>query len=91
MLLAGTWKPTDTWDGFKEGTVVIAPYNDAVPADVRALGNAIEAGYKDGTYNIFTGPIYDMDGKLRVKAGEVMSDGDLAVIDWFVKGVETAA
>ena len=33
----------------------------------------------------------DQDGNEKVKAGEVMSLGDLAVIDWFVKGVESAA
>ena len=27
----------------------------------------------------------------KVKAGEVMALGDLAVIDWFVKGVESAS
>jgi len=91
MILDGTWKSTDTWDGFKEGTVVIAPYNKAVPADVVTLANSIISGYKSGTYNIFTGPIYDQAGTLRVKDGEVMSDADLAVIDWFVKGVESSA
>ena len=45
----------------------------------------------DGSFNIFTGPIYDQDGNLKVKEGEVMSDADLAVIDWFVKGVESAS
>ncbi len=91
MILDGTWKSTDTWDGFKEGTVQIAPYNKAVPADVVALADAVQAGYKAGTYNIFTGPIYDQDGTLKVKEGEVMADADLAAIDWFVKGVESAS
>lgn len=90
-ILDGTWASADTWDGFKEGTVVISPYSKAVPADVVALADAVQAGYKDGTYDIFTGPIYDTEGTLRVKEGEVMPLADLAVIDWFVKGVETAA
>ena len=90
-VLDGKWASTDTWDGFKEGTVVISAYNEAVPADVRAEADKIQAGYKDGSFNIFTGPIYDQDGNLKVKDGEVISDADLAVMDWFVKGVETAA
>lgn len=90
-IVAGTWKSGDTWDGFKEGTVVIAPYSKDVPADVAKLADDVQAGYKAGTYNIFTGPIYDQDGKLRVKEGEIMADADLAVIDWFVKGVESAS
>lgn len=90
-ILDGKWASTDTWDGFKEGTVVISPYNKAIPADVVALADGVQAGYKAGTYNIFTGPIYDQDGNLKVKDGEVISDADLAVMDWFVKGVESAS
>ena len=90
-ILDGTWVSADTWDGMKEGTVVIAPYNASLPADVVALADAVQAGYKDGTYNIFTGPIYDQAGTLKVKEGEIMADADLAVIDWFVKGVESTS
>lgn len=91
MILNGSWKSTDTWDGFKEGTVVISPYNKAVPADVAKLADGIQAGYKDGSFDIFKGPIYDQEGKLRVKEGETMKLEELAVMDWFVKGVESAA
>lgn len=91
LILDGTWKSTDTWDGFKEGTVKLAPYNKEMPKDVAAASDAVRAGYMDGSFNIFTGPIYDQDGKLRVKEGEVIADKDLAVMDWFVKGVETAS
>ncbi|NBO20675.1 MAG: BMP family ABC transporter substrate-binding protein [Rhodobacteraceae bacterium] len=90
-IVDGTWASTDTWDGFKEGTVVISPYSKDVPADVAAAADAVQAGYKDGSYDIFKGPIYDQDGNLKVKDGEVMALADLAVIDWFVKGVETAS
>ena len=90
-ILDGTWTSTDTWDGMKEGTVVIAPYNASVPADVVALADAVQAGYKDGSYDIFTGPIFDQDGVEKVKAGEIMTLEQLATIDWFVKGVESAS
>ena len=90
-LLDGTWASSDTWDGMKEGGVVISPYNAAIPADVVALADGVQAGYKDGSYDIFTGPILDQDGVERVKAGEVMTLEQLATIDWFVKGVESAA
>ena len=90
-VLDGTWASTDTWDGIKEGTVRFAPYNKVVPAEVQAAGDAVKKGYMDGTFNIFTGPIYDQSGSLKVKDGEVIADKDLAVMDWFVKGVETAS
>jgi basic membrane protein A len=90
-VVDGTWASTDTWDGMKEGTVVIAPYSAAVPADVVALADEVKAGYTAGTFDIFTGPISDQDGVERVKAGEVMTLEQLATIDWFVKGVESAS
>ena len=34
-MLDGSWKPDDAWWGFKEGTVVISPYNKALPDDVK--------------------------------------------------------
>jgi simple sugar transport system substrate-binding protein len=74
-----------------DGEVVISPYSAAVTADAAAAADIVKAGYMDGSFNIFTGPIYDQDGVERVKAGEVMGLGDLATMDWFVKGVESAA
>ncbi len=68
-----------------------SPYNAKVPADVAAEADKIKAGYMDGTFDIFTGPIYDQDGNLKVEEGKVMTLGELATIDWFVKGVESAA
>ena len=90
-ILDGSWASTDTWDGMVDGEVVISPYSAAVTADAAAAADIVKAGYMDGSFNIFTGPIYDQDGVERVKAGEVMGLGDLAVMDWFVKGVESAA
>ncbi len=53
----------------KDGTVVISPYNKALPADVAALADGVQAGYMDGSFDIFTGPIYDKDGNLTRRRG----------------------
>lgn len=90
-VIDGTWESADTWDGMVDGTVVISPYNPAVPADVVALADEVKAGYMAGTYDVFTGPIYDQAGELRVKDGEIIPLADLATMDWFVKGVESAS
>jgi basic membrane protein A and related proteins len=89
-MLDGTWKPDDAWWGMKEGAVVIAPYNRATPDNVKAAADKIVAGWKDGAYDVFTGPISDQSGKERVPTGERMKDADLAVIDWFVRGVQSS-
>jgi len=87
-MLDGAWKPDDAWWGMKEGTVVISPYSKAMPDNVKAAADKIIAGWKDGSYDVFTGPIQDQSGKERLPAGERMKDADLAVIDWYVKGVQ---
>ena len=43
-----------------------------------------------GTYDVFTGPIYDQNGSEKVAAGKKMALGDLATIDWYVKGIQSA-
>ncbi len=88
-MLDGTWKSDDAWWGFKEGTVVMGPYNKALPANVTAAADKVIAGWKDGSYDVFTGPIADQTGKERLAKGERMKDADLAVIDWYVKGVQS--
>ena len=88
-VLDGTWKPDDAWWGFKEGTVVMGPYGPGAPPNVREAADKIIAGWKDDFYDVFTGPIMDQSGAEKVAKGVRMEDKDLAVIDWYVKGVQS--
>ncbi len=67
----------------------MSPYNKALPDNVKAAADKVIAGWKDGSYDVFTGPIVDQSGKERVAKGQRMEDKDLAVIDWYVKGVQS--
>src|SRR5271169_4577319 len=58
-VLDGSWKPDDAWWGFKEGTVVMGPYGPGAPPNVREAADKIIAGWKDDSYDVFTGPIMD--------------------------------
>jgi basic membrane protein A and related proteins len=89
-VLAGSWKSDDFWDGIKEGNVKVSPYNASLAKDVQDAANKIIDGYKAGSYDVFTGPIYDQAGTLKVKEGQKMGLGDLATIDWYVKGIQSA-
>ena len=82
------WESADTWWGFKEGIVALAPYNERIPADVVAEAEAIKAGIIDGSYDVFTGPIKDQSGKVRLAEGR-LTDGDLLSMDWYVEGVQS--
>lgn len=86
-VIAGTWKPTRIWGGFKDDMVRLAPLNPAVPpglkAEVEALANKLRAG----SFHPFTGPIVDQAGTERLSAGAVMDDVALGKMDFFVQGV----
>lgn len=85
-VLDGTWKSTDTWDGIKQGTVHIADFTN-MPADVKAMAEATVEKIKGG-FNPFTGPLSKQDGTQFLKDGEVIDDGTLAGMNFYVKGVD---
>ncbi len=87
-VMDGTWKSVDTWDGIKPGMVEMAPYGDAVPQDVRQKADAVKASIVNGSFHPFQGPIKNQKGELVVKKGAVLSDGELAGLNWYVEGVE---
>ena len=87
-LLDGTWESSNVWWGIEEGMVGMAPYGEAVPDNVRADADAVKNGIIDRTLHPFTGPIKNQAGEVVVPEGATMSDEELAVMDWYVEGVE---
>ncbi|HHT00192.1 MAG TPA: BMP family ABC transporter substrate-binding protein, partial [Thiomicrospira sp.] len=86
--LDGTWKSEDTWGGLKSGMVAVGPFADFVPEDVVSMAKKTIADIESGTLHPFKGPIKDQSGKLVVKEGESLSDGDLLGMNWYVEGVD---
>ena len=84
----GSWASADTWTGIADGMVVMAPYGDAVPADVRAAADAVIAAIVDGSLHPFQGPINNQAGEQVVAPGETLDDGALLGMDWYVEGVQ---
>ncbi|MFL5257529.1 MAG: BMP family ABC transporter substrate-binding protein [Rhodopila sp.] len=86
-VLAGTWKSADTWSGFDADMLQMAPYAN-MPPDVAALATTTEADIRSGRNKIFTGPIKDQGGTVKVPAGTTMDDAALSSMQWLVEGVE---
>lgn len=84
----GTWKTGDTWDGIKDGTVVLAAWSKDIPADVVKMAEETRDGIAKGTIHPFTGPIKKQDGTVWLKAGETGSDKDLSSMNFYVEGIE---
>jgi len=86
-VLAGTWKNTDEYWGMKEGAIQMAPITN-VPDNVKAAGDKIIAGWKDGSYNVYAGPIKDQKGNVKVAEGSSLSFDDILGLNWLVDGVD---
>ncbi|MBH0236569.1 BMP family ABC transporter substrate-binding protein [Methylobrevis albus] len=86
-VLDGTWTSGQTWDGLKEGHVVMAPYTN-LPEDVAAAAKELEGKIASGEFHPFTGPILDQAGVEKVAAGAVLADGDILGMNWYVKGID---
>ncbi len=87
MVKNGNWKSSDTWGGLKSGMVSMAKYTN-MPEDVAQLAMQTEAAIKSGILHPFTGPINAQDGSPKVKAGDIIPDGELLGMNWYVEGVE---
>ena len=86
-VLDGTWKSHQAWEGFKTDLVEVAPLTN-MPDDVKAMAEDSIAKIKSGDLQPFAGPIYKQDGTLAVKDGEVIDDGTLLGLNWYVKGID---
>ncbi len=86
-VMAGKWKSGSIWGGLKDGFIKMLPLSPSVPKDVQAQVKKIEDQIVAGKFHPFQGPVVDQDGKVRVPAGQTISDHDLEKMDFFVQGV----
>ena len=82
----GTWKTGFYYGTMKDGFIKLAPYGKRVSAKTRADINAKRRAIISGSFNPFTGPIYDQAGKVRIKKGKTPTIKELYAMNWLVKG-----
>jgi len=87
-VLAGSWKPGSVWGGIKDGFIKLAPLNPAIPADVKEQVAQLEKDITSGKLHPFAGPVKDQEGKVRVAAGQTMTDDQMQKMDFYVEGVQ---
>lgn len=88
-LKAGEKVPNMIRGGLKEGFVRPSPYGPAVSADARKAADAAKAGFMDGSFRIFKGPLKNNSGKEVIEAGQSFpADAvELESMDYLVDGV----
>ena len=86
-VLAGTWKSEDYWEGMNADIVRLAPLSSNAPDGALTKINEVKNKIFNGSFNVFSGPIKDQNGAIRVPAGSTLSDKDQLSCNWFVQGV----
>ena len=87
MLDTGKVASADTWGGFSQKMVELAPFGPGVSEETRNMIAAKQADMAAGKLHPFAGPVTDNAGKIRVPDGQNMSDGDLLGTQFYVQGV----
>lgn len=84
----GTFKPEAYWGSMKDEVVGLAPFGPMVSDDIKKAVEDAKKKIIDGQLFVFTGPVKDQNGQVRIEAGQKMSDADMLKFDWFVEGVD---
>jgi simple sugar transport system substrate-binding protein len=88
-VMDGTWTGNrHTRWGLKEGMVVMAPLNSAIPPEAVKVFETKKAALIAGTLNPFAGPIKDNTGKEMVAANAVMPEATFNSLNWYVEGID---
>ena len=82
-----SWKPIFLRCGLADKCMAIAPFGPNVPQEVKDKVNSVMTDLVSGKLVLFTGPVVDQDGKIRVESGKALTDQEMNNVDWFVKGV----
>ena len=83
----GTWKSHFWYGSLADHFVIMAPFGPSVKTATRKAILAKESAIIKGTFNPFTGPIIEQNGKVGVKAGVTLTVMQKYELSWFVKGV----
>ena len=86
--LQGKFEGRNYWKGLDTGIIDTAPLSEKAKTGIAEAMEAERKHLNSGTYDVFYGPIYDNNGKLRVEERESLSDNAmLNEFDWYVEGV----
>jgi basic membrane protein A and related proteins len=86
-VLKGDWKSEDIWWGLEMDLVDIAPFGPMVPEKLRQKVLRKKEDIKSQKFSIFSGPVLDREGNIRIPKGKKATDEELRRMNWFVNGV----
>lgn len=90
-IMQGQFTSEDYYGGLADRVVSLGPMNEKVPASVRAQVADREKAIAAGSFQLFSGPLKDQKGALRVPAGTSMTLKEILAFDWLIEGIEGQA
>ncbi|MEX3924649.1 BMP family ABC transporter substrate-binding protein [Paraburkholderia sp. BR10936] len=89
QVLDGKWKNDPVWWGIPQKAVDLGDVNTSeLPADAQKAVAAKREQIASGKWDVFTGPIKDQTGAVKVPAGKTLTDPELQRLNWYVEGVD---
>ena len=94
-ILNGSWNLDDEsdelqalnyWWGMSAG-VIDHVYSDKIPGQTINLVELLKANICANKFVPFTGPLYDQEGVLRCKDGEILPPEDAIIMDWLLDNI----
>ncbi|MBQ5315741.1 MAG: BMP family ABC transporter substrate-binding protein [Oscillospiraceae bacterium] len=86
--LQGKFEGKNHWAGLETGMINIADISPMINPKAKEKAMEEYEKMKNGTFDVFYGPVYDNEGNLRIAEGESMTDNAmLNDFDWYVEGV----
>jgi len=89
MVRDGTFVPGEFYGGLEDGTVSLAPMNDAVPEKVQNLVARRAKGLIEGRFDYWQGPLMSSDDREVVEPGAGLTLAEIYAMDWLLKGVDS--
>jgi len=88
QVLDGKWKNDPVWWGLAQQAVDLEDLNPSVDAAARTDEKKAHDAIASGSRDVFTGPIKDQSGAVKVAAGKTLTDAELQRLNWYVEGVD---
>lgn len=87
-IIAGEFEPGISYGGLAEGWIDFAPFGPAVSEETLALVDETIEAIKDGSFDMFAGPISDNQGNVVIAEGETIPFGERSLCcQWLVEGI----
>lgn len=87
--MTGSHKVVNFWWGMDSGIVDFFYSKRSVPRETQKLVDFLKDMIINGSFHPFTGPVYNQNGTLKVKPGQIATRQQIITMNWFVDVIDS--